>query len=111
MHALRSGKPDPCRRQVSRTAPRPTWSDAETYTELACRASQETFDLNSFWATAIANDIVLTVTASRSGVQQGHFMTTLPFGSYRLPVTLPQPSFTVRAPATPYRARAPNGGA
>ena len=61
-------------------------------------SAQELLDLNSFWATAIANDIVLTVTASRSGVQQGQYVRTLPFESYRLPITLPQPGFTVCTP-------------
>ena len=63
--------------------------------------AQETFDLNSFWATAVASDIALTVTASLGGAQQGQFVTTLPLGSYRLPITLPQPGFTVRPLVAP----------
>jgi hypothetical protein len=44
---------------------------------------------------------MVTLTASRSSVQQGQSVTTLPLGSSRLPITLPQPGFTVRAWPSP----------
>ncbi len=58
---------------------------------------QASFDLNSFWATAIASDLTITVTGWRSGQWLGAYAQDVLLYNYRVPITLPQPMFTVTA--------------
>ena len=64
-------------------------------TERGCHCAQETFDLNSFFISAVASDLTVTVSAFRSGTFLTQFTFNVPFLSSRLPIELPQPDFTV----------------
>ena len=61
----------------------------------AAPVPQASFDLNTFWVTAIASDLTITVTGWRSGVWRGAYAQDVLLYSYRVPITLPQPTFTV----------------
>ena len=58
--------------------------------------TQETFDLNSFWITPFLSDLTVTLDAFRLGQWVGNYIFDVGADQARVPITLPQPLFSVR---------------
>lgn len=58
--------------------------------------AQETFDLNSFWITPFSSDLTVTLDAFRLGQWVGNYIFDVDADQARVPITLPQPLFSVR---------------
>ena len=66
--------------------------------------AQETFDLNSFWITPFSSDSTVTLDAFRLGQWVGNYIFDVDAEQARVPITLPQPLFSVRSSGCAARA-------